>query len=183
MSSPAPSETQTVFEELHPTRITRFLSLPRLVRTRSSLEKLPALVCHHVTLQDPQSKTRGPHTSVCLYSLLGSLWQYLSTQANLTLSDPMGIHQRLSESLVSDSDPKLSDVRKYRNFGIPIGYLTIPTTSGENLIPRISTISDKFPSDPIKSNNFFDQIQSVTMFDLSIVHQILQSLMIYIVAQ
>ena len=52
-----------------------------------------------------------------------------------TISDTIGIRWKLSESLVSDSDRKLSDVGKCRNTRIPTGITVIPTLSVIRQLP------------------------------------------------
>ncbi|CAF4362200.1 unnamed protein product [Rotaria magnacalcarata] len=65
------------------------------------------------------------------------------------------MRRKSSESLVLDSDRKLSDVGflGFRRYSGHPGIFRHPTTSCRDPIPRISPTSDKFPSDPIKSDN------------------------------
>ena len=68
-----------------------------------------------------------------------------------TLSDPMGIRQKLSESQRQGAHKKGSDVGECWNDQDPVGTLEDPTsrTSCRNPVVRIQTTSDEFPSDSI----------------------------------
>ena len=85
-------------------------------------------------------------------------WAGKAAQINLTPSDPTGIRRRLSESLVSYSDRKLSDVGKCRNLRIPIGYWTIPILSDIQQLP-VGIRYQGFRRIPIGSDNFPHRIR------------------------
>ena len=74
---------------------------------------------------EEEPRTRDPTDGPC---------RILSENYRILL-DPIGIRRKLSESLVSDSNRKLSVVGSYQNVRVPIVLMVIPTLSDDQQLP------------------------------------------------